>query len=236
MQNTPNPGKLCECGCGYVVKTPSCRFKPGHFIRRDAAVRAAWVDKMRKATQAAQSREKLSKSLTEKWRSGTRRPMNPESRKKQIENSRKANLGNPGPQLTPEQLILNGKKVSIAHRALGEDHGMAKPWRLRSPRNVVYEFRNLIHFVRENGHLFDAEDVAWRRKPGNRTHTCRAVGGLNSISPRLKKPNGSWKGWRIDSQQERLFYEGLSLLEDITPASSNSPNSPAASPASRPHV
>ena len=162
-----------------------------------------------------QHRAKLSKSLTEKWRSGTRKPMNPESRKKQIENSRKANIGNPGPQLSRDQLIELGKKVSNSHRAQGDHHFMAKPWRLLSPQNVTYEFRNLLHFIRENEHLFNPEDVVWVLHT-NGSSRCNASTGLGSISPRLKNPNGSWKGWRIDSQQERVFHEGKTLLEDIT--------------------
>jgi len=94
-----------------------------------------------------------------------------------------------------------------------ENHQCALVWRIKSPDNQIYTFRNLMLFVRENGHLFDPNDAV--AKLGQRC--CNAVSGICSISPRAKRPKGSWKGWRIDSQQERLFHEGKTLLEDITP-------------------
>lgn len=110
------------------------------------------------------------------------------------------------------------KKMSESLLKLREKHPNALVWRLKSPDNKTYTFKNLRLFVRENSHLFHPDDIVI--KPGQKYG--RAVFGLHSISPRAKKPNGSWKGWRIDSQQERLFHEGKTLLEDITPPRASS--------------
>jgi len=81
----------------------------------------------------------------------------------------------------------------------------SKIWRLVSPSNKVYSFKNLMHFIRENATLFDFDDVQWHKQGKKETtYTCKAHGGLSILSPRRKKPHGSWKGWRWHSQVERL--------------------------------
>lgn len=105
---------------------------------------------------------------------------------------------------------------------MGESHHSAKPWRVISPDNVKYEFRNVHHFVRSHAHLFHPDDLAQKFNTKGRDPCCNASRGIQSLSPRRKRPNGTWKGWRIDSQQERLFHEGKTLLEDITPPVSSS--------------
>lgn len=97
----------------------------------------------------------------------------------------------------------SGKKfVHLAHKAFaesplcqkGEQNINAERWRVRSPHNVVYEFTNLAHFVRQNPELFDTEDLVWRTT-GRSSYTCRAFAGLSSLSPRRKRVTGTWKGW-----------------------------------------
>jgi hypothetical protein len=86
----------------------------------------------------------------------------------------------------------------------GPQNQCAEVWRLVSPNNTIHEFRNLIHFIRENENLFNPEDVVWRTKNGRVCKTCKAHGGLSILSPRRKNPHGVWKGWRWYSQVERL--------------------------------
>jgi hypothetical protein len=108
------------------------------------------------------------------------------------------------------------KKVSETGTSKGEKHQKAGVWHLKSPNNVSYSFKNLEHFIRSHAHLFHPDDIVRKLKKNGGSFWCRAGMGLNSLSPRCKNPKGSWKGWRIDSQQERLFHEGKTLLEDTT--------------------
>ena len=87
----------------------------------------------------------------------------------------------------------------------------AKAWRLRSPLNVVYTFRNLLAFIRDNPSLFAPEDVQWKKSAKQRSESCRASGGLAMLCPSRKNTKGSWKGWRWDSQLERLGVLNLSI-------------------------
>ena len=114
-----------------------------------------------------------------------------------------------------------GKLLKYTEYRFKRWHQNERIWRLRSPHNVTYTFKNVNLFVKTHAHLFHSDDLIEKTTPSGVKY-CSATRGLASISPRAKKPNGSWKGWRIDSQQERLFHEGKTLLEDITPrASSN---------------
>lgn len=94
--------------------------------------------------------------------------------------------------------------------ARGPDNAKAEVWRIRSPDNVVYEFKSLEAWIHEHEHLFNAEDVVWHRRGGR---MCRALGGIYTLSSRKKRATGSWKGWTWHSQQERLKNEGRDLLE-----------------------
>jgi hypothetical protein len=69
----------------------------------------------------------------------------------------------------------------------------ARWWHVRDPRGVAHHFRNLRHFIRNNPHLFHPDDLRMGHlSDPNRT---RIEGGFSSISPRIKKPCCSWKGW-----------------------------------------
>ena len=98
------------------------------------------------------------------------------------------------------------------HMAKGPLNQRSSIWRLRSPRGIIFEFKNLRDFIRENPALFDQTDVIWKPTK-KRQLRCRAYSGIMSISPRLKRPNGEWKGWTWHSQTERLKNEGRDLLE-----------------------
>lgn len=102
------------------------------------------------------------------------------------------------------------------HLSKGPAHSRAKNWCVKSPDNKSYSFKNVGHFVRTHAHLFHPDDVILKYKKGTFKSHCNAIQGLLSLSPRQKSPKGTWKGWRIDSQQERLFHENKTLLEDIS--------------------
>jgi hypothetical protein len=96
----------------------------------------------------------------------------------------------------PEE--INKFKEMLANNPLcckGVNNQKAKYFSLRSPVNIVYSFKNLTHFVRENPHLFNPDDVIWTHKPPQTSPRCNAMCGLASLSPRKKHPAGSWKGW-----------------------------------------
>lgn len=80
----------------------------------------------------------------------------------------------------------------------GNRNFAAKEWRLRSPANKLYQFKNLLQFIRENEALFDPDDVRWV-KHGRGGLSCKASAGLGSLSVRSKNPIGSWKGWTWNS-------------------------------------
>ena len=76
---------------------------------------------------------------------------------------------------------------------------------LVSPDDVIYKIINVTHFVRENGHLFNVDDVESKPrqygkckcKPGATSTAqgslkCRAAAGLLSVSCGRKK---TWKAW-----------------------------------------
>jgi hypothetical protein len=67
-----------------------------------------------------------------------------------------------------------------------QDNVHAISWRIKSPDNIVYRFKNLSQFIRDNVVLFDDLDVVWKRS------TCRASVGLGSLN---QPDKFSWKGW-----------------------------------------
>lgn len=98
----------------------------------------------------------------------------------------------------------------------GTQNQSARVWRIRSPVNKIYEFKNLIHFIRENENLFAPEDVEWRVKGKRDTSlTCKAHGGLSMLSPRRKQSHGTWKGWTWVSHIESIYNNKEDLLSRI---------------------
>jgi hypothetical protein len=97
----------------------------------------------------------------------------------------------------------------------GPQNQSARVWKLRSPDNQTYQFRNLTHFIRENEGLFNPKDVTWklRREIIPSSWTCKAYGGLAMLSPRRKHCHETWKGWRwhIDGQHHETLLSVLPL-------------------------
>ena len=98
----------------------------------------------------------------------------------------------------------------------GLNHHRCAVWRLRDPRGVGHEFKNLSHFIRCNPHLFDPEDCRIRTlKAGSKHGTSRAISGLSQLRPSVTRARvlASWKGWTWISIGERRVDEGRDLLE-----------------------
>lgn len=197
-----------------------------------------------------ETKEKLSKSLKEKWASGTRKP-NPQESRDKARLTLKAryasgDLVHPRlPEATKKRCaelfrqkykglvlrktpITNLEKEKI--RQIGEEFRKTDPraqkgpknqcasvWRLRSPINKIYEFKNLMHFIRENENLFMPEDVEWKTKTSRKSDlSCKAYGGLSMLSPRRKQTTGSWKGWTWVSHTESIYNAKEDLLDRQT--------------------
>ena len=84
------------------------------------------------------------------------------------------------------------------------DRWRAKEWRLRSPQNVVYRFKNLLNFVCTHKELFLEEDL--KRN---------AASGLSALRPTNNYVHGSWKGWTWDSHIEGFYNGGEDLLDRV---------------------
>ena len=121
------------------------------------------------------------------------------------------------PRSEAERKALSERTKANPLTAAGLENIRVKSWRLRSPRNVVYEFRNLRMFVEQNEHLFAPEDVVWKRKHKGHGVVCSASNGLGMLSIRKKHPIGSWKGWTWHSQTERIKNDGKDLLDRREP-------------------
>ena len=107
-------------------------------------------------------------------------------------------------------------------RKRSEEHYAAKWWRVRSPMNVVYEFKNLHVFIKNNPSLFDPETIVYKKY--GPTLSCRAYKGIGGLRPNFRNTRGSWRGWTWYSQTERLKNDGNDLLDRATSASPDSPH------------
>lgn len=103
--------------------------------------------------------------------------------------------------------------------AMGVDNCFAILWRLRSPKGIIYEFKNLNEFVRANPNLFEPEWVRWCARPhlGDQAVSkgclrCIAVDGLQKLHPNKKTPRLSWHGWTWVSVQEHTKAGVVDLI------------------------
>ena len=78
----------------------------------------------------------------------------------------------------------------------GIEHNNAVKGVLKSPDGKLYTFCNVSQFVRDNLHLFEPEDVVWKKYRSSNTPTCRALGGLLCVVA-LNGKSPSWKGWTL---------------------------------------
>lgn len=170
-----------------------------------------------------ETKEKISAALRAKWASGTRKKNPPETYIKSSASHKAryaAGIGKPG-TMTSEQArarraMADPARVAAINAALGKarigsemppgpaakgpDHWKAKHWTLLAPNREVIEGRNLAELIRKNAHLFDPDDVIWKRSK------CRAYKRLCQLFEMKKDGSGpkmpSWKGWMIGDRRE----------------------------------
>lgn len=171
------------------------------------SLKAQWASGARKPIPK-EARERATETLKRRYRTGELiRKYYPRSDGEKMRVAKKLSEMHKGKVLRKSPIRENEKKrfkaVSDNFRSRdprgkkGPENQSAYAWKLQSPMGKIYKFRNLSHFVRENGGLFDLDDVAWRQKKNSPSHMeCRAVWGLSSISPRRKRCRETWKGWR----------------------------------------
>lgn len=73
----------------------------------------------------------------------------------------------------------------------------AKIWTVKDPNNKTHTFTNLLHFVRQNPHLFDPADTVWRKKKSG-AEWCRASSGIGGLASKSNQAH-QWKGWKLIS-------------------------------------
>lgn len=75
----------------------------------------------------------------------------------------------------------------------------AKWWSIKDPSGKVFQFVDLMQFIRTHKDLFNENDLLERIKGKTRANykwsACNAYFGLATLRPDIKKPKTSWKGW-----------------------------------------
>jgi len=163
--------------------------------------------------------ENLSKALRDKWASGTRKP-NPEGYGKKGGKTRKRMMmeGIMRKRVTtPEQareyrskydrekmLEVNARigkaRIGIPNEgernSADENNWGAKYWKIKNVSlGVVLEGVNLNKLIKDNAHLFNKEDLQWKKC---RCRASKGLRGLFEIRKSTGKPNAySWKGWVV---------------------------------------
>jgi hypothetical protein len=133
--------------------------------------------------------KKRAESIKKGWISGTRKQRDPEELRNHLQSAyKKRDL---------EKMREINKRIGIAQRggenppgpsAKGPEHWAGKMWRFRAANGIILEGRNLSHLIRENSHLFNPDDVVWKKSQ------CRAQKGLSMLYANHGK-SCSWKGW-----------------------------------------
>lgn len=124
---------------------------------------------------------------------------------------RKYNLGRKKTEL--EILKIKNFLANDVRFQAGVLHVSSKEWRLRSPVNKVYIFKNLREFVRQNIHLFKDKDVIFKKERNGKSETCNAISALSHLRPGISRQESTWKGWTWYSEEEKFYNHGRDLLE-----------------------
>jgi hypothetical protein len=179
--------------------------------------RASWADPAKRANLIAgirKSRTKagksISKTIRNKWLNDTewaktRRTQlknqanTPEKKQKKrevaLKNMESANF------IEAREATKHLPKKGEKTKRNSSNHSQAVNVKLRDPKGRVWEIRNLVKFVREHEHLFDAADVVWK---GRLSCVCNATSALRTLW-RRKNPVSVAKGWTLVRDAE-VFY------------------------------
>ena len=184
--------RVCkECGKPFQVSQYLLKHTPCDYCSTACSCRG--LGKLRVGIPRAEEyKVDLSRTLLEKWASGTRRPNPPEMYKTEKMRAVAVAFG---------KLNKPGRVIPVKWRsAKGTNHFNSKFWILIAPDRSVIAGVNLSEIVRRHADLFDPKDL--KTCPGE-TATCtpwaaRALGKLFRVQRRKGKPYilNHWKGWR----------------------------------------
>lgn len=102
-----------------------------------------------------------------------------------------------GPRRESTSAKIEAARASYLARTPREERSHVAAWRLRSPTNELYCFRNLAAFIEHHVSLFSESDLRQRdygQGPKWPMDT-RAYSGLSKLSPRRKQGHSTWKEW-----------------------------------------
>ena len=173
-----------------------------------------------------EAKEKLSKSLKNKWASGTRRP-NPKSgyekasishkrgfaegtRKQSIQTSER--YSEMSKMRDPEKVAETNRRTGAQKKGTPNPPGLtekgpknqsAKYWILKAPTQEIIRGMNLNELIRQHAHLFAPDDIKWF---GHSNAECRAAKALRKLFSMKKDGtprHHSWKGWMIGDRLDK---------------------------------
>lgn len=165
--------------------------------------KSKWASGTRKPTPKS-AYEKSSATKLRKFADGTHGKMSIEDRKRIATLGASAFMANPALVEAAKNHLRALAKARIGGKnppglsERGERHWKAKYWKIRTPTGQYLEGVNLNEIVRKNEHLFDPDDVVWKKSQ------CRASRGLGMMFTNYKCC--SWKGWTAMNSWERNDY------------------------------
>jgi hypothetical protein len=183
--------------------------------KMSAAVKASWVDPVKRAKRLAgiAASEKYSPAAKARWADpAIRNKMitvlnSPEQIQIRREAGRKG--GN-----TPESkaALLRGSrapKIGEKVRRNSENHAKALNVKFRDPNGKIWHVKNVLKFVREHEYLFSPEDVVWG---GKKLDSCKMVSAFAKLTRNVDRRSSS-KGWTLVSKTEVFYNNGKDLIE-----------------------
>lgn len=159
-----------------------------------AAINCQYKNNMK---HTAETKEKLRLSqLGRKHTPETKEKMSSARRRRTLtpETKKKIGLAHLGRVRPPEAK----EKLSALRLSLGPQHQRASSRVFKSPTNVVWDVKNVHHFVRTHPELFSSSDIARTSKKIKNYN--RAANGLLSLCKTNHRRRDSWKGWVLISR------------------------------------
>lgn len=160
-----------------------------------ARQKAKWASGTRKPTPR-EAYEKASKTKLEGFKNGTHGKMSPDVRRLVASKGGNAVQANP---MTRANITSHLRNLAAKHRGqknppgrseAGENNWKAKWWHIRTPTGENIAGKNLNEIIRRHSHLFEPEDVMWKK------HRCKASKGIGSLG-HADGSACSWKGWTL---------------------------------------